>query len=100
MFDTTQENWDLHYKVNLLGPFLGTVAVAQVMKDSGGGSIVNISSLAGMVGWPGIFAYGTSKWALRGMSKQASVEIGKYGIRVNSGYPGADRKSVGEGKRV
>lgn len=89
LFETTQENWDIHYKVNLLGPFLGTLAVAKVMKDMGGGSIVNISSLAGMVGWPGIFAYGTSKWAVRGMTKQASVELGQYGIRVNSVYPGS-----------
>lgn len=90
LFETTQELWDLHYKVNLLGPFLGIKAIAGIMKDAGnGGSIINVSSLAGMVGWSGIFAYATSKWAVRGMSKQASVELGEFGIRVNSVYPGS-----------
>ena len=89
MLDTDQDNWDLHYRVNQLGPFLGMKAAAERMKDTGGGSIVNISSLAALQATRGIFAYGTTKWAVRGMSKQAAMELGMYGIRVNSIYPGA-----------
>jgi 3alpha(or 20beta)-hydroxysteroid dehydrogenase len=89
MLETSLENWDLHYRVNQLGPFLGMKAAAPLMKENGGGSIVNISSIAGLIGAPGIFAYATSKWAVRGMTKQASVELGPLGIRVNSVYPGS-----------
>ncbi|MFW2853487.1 SDR family NAD(P)-dependent oxidoreductase [Sphingomonas sp. TX0543] len=89
MMDTSVELWDRHYRVNQLSIFLGMKSAAGLMKDSGGGSIVNISSLAGQVGTPGIFAYATSKWAVRGMTKQASWELGPMGIRVNSVYPGA-----------
>src|SRR3546814_18527716 len=53
MFDTTQENWAPHYKVNLLGPFPGPVGVASAMKDSGGGSLAPIRSLSGLFGRPG-----------------------------------------------
>jgi len=89
MVDTSLELWERHYRVNQLGVFLGMKSVTGIMKESGGGSIVNISSLAGQVGTPGIFAYASSKWAVRGMTKQASWELGPLGIRVNSVYPGA-----------
>ena len=89
LLDTSDELWDLHYRVNQLGIFLGMRAAAPLMRDSGGGSIVNVSSLAGMVGHGGIFAYATSKWAVRGMSKLAASEFGALGIRVNAIFPGA-----------
>lgn len=89
MTDTSLELWDRHYRVNQLSVFLGMKAAAEIMQGNGGGSIVNISSLAGQVGTPGIFAYAASKWAVRGMTKQASMELGPLGIRVNSVYPGA-----------
>ncbi len=75
--------------VNLIGPLLGMRAVAEPMAASGGGSIVNISSLAGLRGFAEHAAYGSSKWALRGLTKVAALELGPRGIRVNSVHPGA-----------
>lgn len=76
------------FRVNTLGPLLGMQAVAPVMQDNGGGSIVNVSSLAGARGLPGHTAYGASKWALRGISRTGAVELGPRGIRVNVVLPG------------
>lgn len=85
---TTVEEFQQTMNVNALGVFLGMKAVAQPMEQSGGGSIVNISSLAGMRAAVGSFAYGASKWAVRGMTKTAAVELARKGIRVNSIHPG------------
>lgn len=74
--------------VNLVGPVLGMQAVVPAMQARGGGAIVNISSLAAHNGFYGHGAYGSSKWALRGVSRTAAVELGPLGIRVNSLYPG------------
>ncbi len=63
-------------------------AVAGPMIDSGGGSIVNISSIAGLRAAVGAFSYGASKWAVRGMTKTAAVELARKGVRVNSIHPG------------
>lgn len=71
--------------------FLGMKAVAASMRRAGGGSIVNISSLAGLVGGPNCVAYAGAKFALRGMSKVAAIEFGKDKIRVNTVHPGAIR---------
>jgi 3alpha(or 20beta)-hydroxysteroid dehydrogenase len=75
-------------EVNQVGVFLGMRAAAKPMMEQGSGSIVNISSVAGMQGSPGAAAYGASKWAVRGMTKGAASELGRYGIRVNSIHPG------------
>ena len=75
--------------VNLTGPFLGIKTVARAMIDGGGGSIINVSSVAALVARPGYTAYGTSKWGLRGLTKYAAMELGHHGIRVNSVHPGA-----------
>ncbi|MEU9004459.1 SDR family NAD(P)-dependent oxidoreductase [Streptomyces sp. NPDC059982] len=76
-------------RVNLLGPFLGIQAVAPVLRAAGGGSVVNISSTAGLVGIPGHAAYGSSKFALRGLTRSAALDLAADGIRVNSVHPGA-----------
>ncbi|MFE2090961.1 glucose 1-dehydrogenase [Streptomyces sp. NPDC002596] len=76
-------------RVDLIGPFLGIRAVAGAMKAHGGGSIVNISSQAGLQGMWGHGAYGAAKWGLRGLTKTAALELGADGIRVNSVHPGA-----------
>jgi 3alpha(or 20beta)-hydroxysteroid dehydrogenase len=86
--DTTTESFDQHYRVNQLGVFLGTKAVVDAMTAAGGGSIVNISSAAGMRGYPDMIAYAGSKWAVRGMTKCAARELAPLRIRVNSVHPG------------
>ncbi|TDJ24670.1 MAG: SDR family oxidoreductase [Gammaproteobacteria bacterium] len=88
MLDTSLEDFRNVMGVNCLGVFLGMRAVAGPMRDAGAGSIVNISSLAGMQAASGAFAYGTSKWAVRGMTKTAAVELARRGVRVNSIHPG------------
>ena len=75
-------------EINLVGVFLGMQAVIPAMREAGGGSIINISSLAGLRGTKSMFAYSTSKWAVRGMSKNAAMDLAGYGIRVNSVHPG------------
>lgn len=85
---TTQEQWHRTIAVNQLGVFLGMKAAAKAMRSAGGGSIVNISSTAGMTGFTDCFAYVASKWAVRGMTKAAALELAQYRIRVNSVHPG------------
>ncbi len=75
-------------RVNLVGPYVGMQAVVPAMEARGGGSIVNISSFAGLSGAWGHSAYGASKWGLRGITKTAAIELGPLGIRVNSVHPG------------
>lgn len=75
-------------QVNQIGVFLGMKTVAPAMKQAGGGSIVNISSIDGLIGMTGGTAYCASKFAVRGMTKVAALELGKDGIRVNSIHPG------------
>ena len=62
--------------------------VVPLMEQSGGGSIVNISSVAGLRGSPGAIAYSATKWALRGMTKAAAIDLAPRKIRVNSVHPG------------
>lgn len=76
-------------RVNQLGCFLGMQAAIPALRASGNASIVNVSSLAGMTGVAGVVAYGASKWAIRGMTKTAALELGHDGIRVNSVHPGS-----------
>jgi 3alpha(or 20beta)-hydroxysteroid dehydrogenase len=75
--------------VNLAGPFLGIRSVIGPMRQGGGGSIINISSVAGLEGFDGHAAYGSAKWAVRGLTKIAAIELGPDRIRVNSVHPGA-----------
>ena len=86
--DTSMELWNQMLAINQTGVFLGMKTVAPVMKENGVGSIINISSIAGMKSAAGAHAYAATKWAVRGMSKSAAVELGPSGIRVNSVHPG------------
>jgi 3alpha(or 20beta)-hydroxysteroid dehydrogenase len=88
LLEELAEDAERLWRVNALGPLLGIQAVAPVMRDGGGGSIVNVSSFAGLRGVAGHGAYGASKWALRGISRTAAVELGPLGIRVNAVLPG------------
>lgn len=85
---TEAEMFERLMRVNSTGVFLGMQAVVAPMRAAGGGSIINISSLAGLRGTKSMFAYSTSKWAVRGMSKSAALDLAGYGIRVNSVHPG------------
>jgi 3alpha(or 20beta)-hydroxysteroid dehydrogenase len=74
--------------VNVVGTWLGMRSVIAPMRRAGGGSIVNISSIAGMRGVGGLSAYSATKFAIRGLSRSAAVELGHDGIRVNTVLPG------------
>jgi 3alpha(or 20beta)-hydroxysteroid dehydrogenase len=74
--------------VNQVGVYLGMKAGAGVMAEAGGGSIVNISSIDGIIGMPGVAGYVASKFAVRGMTKVAALELAPLGIRCNSVHPG------------
>jgi len=88
LMDTDAALFERHMRVNQLGCFLGMKAVVPLMEQSGGGSIVNVSSVAGLRGSPGAIAYSATKWALRGMTKAAAVDLARRKIRVNSIHPG------------
>ncbi len=75
-------------EVNVIGTWWGIRKVIVPMRDVGGGSIVNISSTAGMRGFATFSSYGTSKWAVRGLTKIAARDLGQWRIRVNSVHPG------------
>jgi len=74
--------------INAVGCWLGMKSVIEPMKAAGGGSIVNISSIEGLTGAADSSAYAASKFAIRGMTKSAAQELGRFGIRVNSVHPG------------
>ncbi|GMU77560.1 MAG: hypothetical protein AMXMBFR46_03590 [Acidimicrobiia bacterium] len=88
MTETTLDTWNRVVAINQTGVFLGMQAVAPAMKEQRAGSIINISSIAAFSGSSAVFAYGATKWAVRGMTKGAARELGPYGIRVNSIHPG------------
>ena len=86
--ETSLDVWNELVAINQTGVFLGMRAVAPVMKEQRSGAMVNISSIAGLVASARAHAYSATKWAVRGMSKSAAVELGPFGIRVNSVHPG------------
>ena len=88
LMETDAALFERHMRINQLGVFLGMKAVVPLMERSGGGAIVNISSVAGLRGSPGAIAYSATKWAVRGMTKAAAIELAPRGIRVNSIHPG------------
>ncbi|MFC6672053.1 SDR family NAD(P)-dependent oxidoreductase [Marinobacterium aestuariivivens] len=87
LLDTSTELYNAVITTNQLGCFLGMKTAGAVLNK--GGAIVNVSSLAGMMGLPGKVAYVASKFAVRGMTKVAALELASRGIRVNSVHPGA-----------
>ncbi len=87
LMDQPEEGFDHVLAVNLWGPVAGMQACAPLMARDGGGSIVNISSVAGLTGYDAA-GYTASKWGLRGVTRTAALELAPLGIRVNSVHPG------------
>jgi 3alpha(or 20beta)-hydroxysteroid dehydrogenase len=92
--DATLEGWHRTLGVNLDGVFLGTRAAIGSMRKAGGGSIINISSFAGLVATPFSSDYTTSKFAVRGFTKATAMEVAADRIRVNSVHPGYIRTPI------
>jgi 3alpha(or 20beta)-hydroxysteroid dehydrogenase len=88
MVDTPVDSWNEVVAVNQTGVFLGMRAVAPQMISQHSGGIVNISSVGGLRGASACFSYAATKWAVRGMTKGAAIELGPHGIKVNSIHPG------------
>jgi 3alpha(or 20beta)-hydroxysteroid dehydrogenase len=88
VLDTKLADWERVIAINQTGVFLGMQAAGRHMVTQRSGSIINISSIAGLQGTPGFHGYGASKWAVRGMTKSAAKEFAAFGVRVNSVHPG------------
>jgi 3alpha(or 20beta)-hydroxysteroid dehydrogenase len=92
--DTEPTVWRKVIEINLTGGYLGIRAIVSSMRKAGGGAIINISSGAGFTATFGLAAYVSSKWAVRGLTKTAALELGRDNIRVNSIHPGAIRTPI------
>jgi 3alpha(or 20beta)-hydroxysteroid dehydrogenase len=88
MTETSLADFQRVMDVNVAGVFLGMRTVAPAMVERRAGSVINVSSVAGLIGPPMLTAYAASKWAVRGMSKVAAKELAQFGVRVNSLHPG------------
>ena len=91
-YDMTQdygfENFKRIYSINVFGPFLTMMYTLPVMREQGRGAIVNFASVSGMTGYTYEIGYGSSKWAVIGMTKNVANEYGEFGIRANTIAPG------------
>lgn len=95
--DVVLEDYERVVAVNQIGVLLGMQAAYGAMSPQGSGSIVNVSSIAAMSAYPGIISYVASKWAVRGMTKAAALEMASNGIRVNSVHPGQIQTAMNAG---
>lgn len=86
--ETTLEEWDNILNINLRAPFLSAKAAAPLMKQAGRGSIINVSSRAGVMGFADEIAYCASKFGLEGLSRAIAQDLGPHGIAVNTITPG------------
>ena len=94
--DTSLAEYEAVIRVNQIGAFLGMKAALPALRSAGGGSIVNISSTAGLEALFGLASYCASKFAVRGMTKVAALEFGDSNIRVNSVHPGGTNTTIAD----
>jgi NAD(P)-dependent dehydrogenase (short-subunit alcohol dehydrogenase family) len=86
--DETPAGFEDSWRVNCLGPFLGIQAALEHLREADGAAIVNTCSTGAIRPFPNHSAYGSSKWALRGLTQTAAAELAPFGIRVNAVFPG------------
>ncbi|MET8511834.1 SDR family oxidoreductase [Streptomyces sp. NPDC005077] len=98
--DYSVDAWHSILSVNLTGTFYGIKAAIAPLRTGGRGSIVNISSTAGIKSYGHMAGYTASKFGVRGLTKAAALDLGRYGIRVNSVHPGGIRTPMTEGVTV
>jgi 3alpha(or 20beta)-hydroxysteroid dehydrogenase len=92
--DVTEAQWNTMLGINLTGVFLGIKAAVGALKASAPASIINISSMAGIIGFPNQAAYVASKFGVRGLTKSVAGELGASGVRANSIHPGTIRTPI------
>lgn len=95
ILDLTKADFERVLRINLVGAWLGIKTLAPGMIARGKGAIVNIVSSSGLWGMNGLAAYSSSKWALRGITKTAAMELGHKGVRVNAVFPGGINTVMG-----
>jgi NAD(P)-dependent dehydrogenase (short-subunit alcohol dehydrogenase family) len=93
---TTEEAFDVSFDVNVKAPFFLTASIAPRMAAKGGGSIINISTMAATIGMNGLAAYGASKAALESLTKAWTAEYAAQGVRINTVAPGPTRTAASE----
>ncbi|WP_461175329.1 SDR family oxidoreductase (plasmid) [Arthrobacter sp. Z1-9] len=96
----TAEQWHQVIGINLTGTFYGIKAAIPALKESGMGSIVNISSTAGLMGMGSFAGYTAAKFGMRGLTKATAIDLGKYNIRSNSVHPGNIRTPMTDGHDI
>ena len=87
--DYAPEQWDRVIAINLTGVFNGIHAAVDALKAGAPSSIINISSTAGLQGYPALVGYNASKFGVRGLTKAVALDLGRHGVRCNSVHPGA-----------